>query len=629
MNWDRAGLPWLPAAPADFSARCKQLTAGPDPGLALRALASYRLNGNQLSTLSRAAGRLPSTLSPLVPMSVAIIGDGSHELIREALVGTAPRHGLRVSMVDVPFGSGEMMALDRGSALHQAQPDVVILNFTYRALLRNVDYADAAGASAIVEDALSRLRGIVDGVAQAWRPIVVVQTIARPADALFGSYDARLPGTPTGIVDAINRGIVELTTGSNVLFDVAALAASVGLDGWHDQTQWHSYKLPFAQRLVPLYADHVTRLVAAVRGLTRKCLVLDLDNTLWGGVIGDDGVEGIRLGQGLADGEAFLEVQRTAKALRQRGIILAVSSKNTDDVARRAFREHPDMLLSEDDIAVFQANWDDKPRNLEAIAMALGIGVDSLVLLDDNPAERELVRQQLPQVGVPELPDDPALFSQVLLASGLFEAVGYSIEDAQRAASYAARAIIAERRAGAADLETFLSSLEMVISFSPFDAVGRSRIAQLINKSNQFNLTTRRYSEAEVAAMEQDLLTLQVRLQDRFADHGMIGVVICRPGDGGEWEIDTWLMSCRVLGRRVEEAVLNEVAAQASAQGARTLRGRYIASGRNAIVSDHYRKLGFELLSESGDASEWRLDLATFQPATLPFAVHRAASLSQ
>ena len=632
MSWDRASLPWLPAAPADFKTRCQAIAAATDPGLEARALASTRLNANQLTSLGRVLKKLAADsrpLAPLMPVSLALIGDGSHELIVEALIGTAPRYGLHFNIIEIPFNSGEWMSIDPGSALHRAPPDIVALNFTYRPFLQSAAaYDDEASARDAVDHGLGRLRAIVDGLSRSAKTTLIVQTIPPPPTDVFGSFDRLLPGTARSMVEALNRGTLALARSPRVLLDAATLAEKVGLDAWHDQTQWDSYKLPFAQRFVALYADHVARTVAAVRGLSRKCLVLDLDNTLWGGVIGDDGLDGIRLGQGLADGEAFLEVQRAARQLRRRGIVLAVSSKNTDAVARQPFRDHPDMILTESDISVFQANWDDKPRNLEAIAQTLNIGLDSLVLLDDNPAERELVRQKLPLVGVPELPEDPALFTHALLDSGLFEAVSYSAEDARRAEMYTARAVVAARREGAADLASFLDSLEMVITFAPFDPVGRSRIAQLINKSNQFNLTTRRYTEAEVQAMESDpqLLTLQVRLKDKFTDHGMIGVVIGRALTSTDWEIDTWLMSCRVLGRRVEEAVLREVVALAGSRGARQLIGRFIPSGRNGMVADHYRKLGFTALEQSETQSAWALQVAEFSPPELPFQFRRPVS---
>src|SRR5258705_2746178 len=399
------------------------------------------------------------------------------------------------------------------------------------------------------------------GIRRNGRAICILQTLPRPAECNFGNLDVAVPGTQRALIDAVNRGIADSIAGTeDLLLDVAGLAETVGLDSWHDATLWNMAKLPFANEFVPLYAEHVCRLIAAQRGKSRRCLILDLDNTLWNGVIGDDGLEGIVIGQGDPTGEAHLAVQQAALAVRARGIVLAVSSKNNDETARLPFRDHPEMALRENHIAVFQANWNDKATNIKAIAEALSLGLESMVFLDDNPVERGLVREILPAVAVPELPDDPALYARTLLAAGYFESVSFSDEDRKRAEMYQdnARRVALQSQAGG--VEGYLAALAMVITFQPFDPVGRARIAQLINKSNQFNLTTRRYSEAEVAAAERDpdCFTLQVRLADSFGDNGMISVLICR-GRAQDWDIDTWLMSCRVLGRRVEEAVLQEI----------------------------------------------------------------------
>ena len=316
-----------------------------------------------------------------------------------------------------------------------------------------------------------------------------------------GSFDFRLPGTTRWLVDRFNRALADDLGDEELLLDVAAIAETVGLENWHNPTQWNLAKLSFDEYLAPLYADHVCRLIGALRGKSRRCLVLDLDNTLWGGVIGDDGVEGIVLGQDGGTGETHLAVQRGALALRERGIVLAVSSKNDDAVARRPFREHADMVLKEDHFGVFQANWTDKAANMQAIAEALSLGPDSLVFLDDNPAERLQVRSVIPAVAVPELPPDPALYIPYLLAGGYFEAVSFSGDDRNRASFYQdnARRVALKEQAGG--LDAYLASLDMTITFQPFDAIGRSRIAQLVSKSNQFNLTTRRYSEAQIAEM--------------------------------------------------------------------------------------------------------------------------------
>ena len=356
-------------------------------------------------------------------------------------------------------------------------------------------------------------------------------------------------------------------------------------------------------------------------------MVLDLDNTLWGGVIGDDGLEGIKLGQGSSSGEAFVAIQTMALQLRSRGIILAVCSKNEEDVARLPFREHPDMVLREDHIAVFQANWSDKAANLRTIASTLNIGLDALVFLDDNPAERMQVRTALPLVGVPELPDDPALYPRALAAAGYFEAVAFSEEDRNRADYYRVNSQRAQALSSSGDLGGYLASLDMVCSIGRVDALSRSRVAQLINKSNQYNLTTRRYSETEVELAENDPArhAIQLRLVDRFGDNGIISVIITDKADE-TWTIDTWLMSCRVLGRRVQEAALGHLATAAVSEGAKRLVGRYIPSARNRMVAGHYQSLGFVLVETSLDGkTEWRLDLADYVAPELPMRIEDRA----
>jgi FkbH-like protein len=628
-----AELAWLPRPPEDFPARCRSASDQEGSlGLRIQALARYALDENQLTRLAKLitgarAERL--SLSPLVPFRLAIVSNATSQFIVPALVASAARHGIALECCEANFDQVVQEVLSADSAISRGQPDAVLIAIDHRGLPLRQCLGDAAAAQETVEATLAHLALIRKGVAANSKAICIVQTVARPPETIFGNGDLAVPGTMRSLVDRVNRGIAESISGSgDMLFDVAGLAETVGLASWHDPTLWNLAKLPFSNVFLPLYADHIGRIVAALRGKSRRCLILDLDNTVWGGVIGDDGIEGIVIGQGDPTGEAHLSVQQTALTLRERGIVLAVSSKNHDEVARAPFQTHPDMLLRESHIAVFQANWDDKATNIEAIANAVSLGLDSMVLLDDNPAERALVRQLLPQVAVPELPDDPALFARTLLASGYFEAVAFSAEDRQRADFYEENARRVALREEAADLGTYLASLEMVMTVQPFDAAGRNRIVQLINKSNQYNLTTRRYTEREVeeAQRDPDCLTLQVRLSDKFGDNGMISVVICRQ-IGRDWHVDTWLMSCRVLGRRVEDAVLQELLLQARERGVDRIVGIYHPTERNKLVEDHYAKLGFALAERQQDGTTvWQLSVAETPIATLPLEVRHLGS---
>ena len=355
--------------------------------------------------------------------------------------------------------------------------------------------------------------------------------------------------------------------------------------------------------------------------------MLDLDNTLWGGVVGDHGVNGIVVGQGSAEAEAFSAIQAYALSLRRRGILLAVCSKNDDAIARRAFNENPNMTLKASDFAAFVANWEDKPANLRRIARELNIGLDSLVFVDDNPFERDLVRQTLPMVFVPELPEEPALIPATLSDSGCFEGLTLTAEDFDRAGLYAPERRMPDLSDPSTDLPAYLAALGMTMKWGHVDDASRARVTQLINKTNQFNLTTRRYSEAQVRAMEADEagFCLHFRLLDRFGDNGLIGVVIGRAGEPDTIEIDSWLMSCRVLGRQVEEAMLNVVAAEAAARRAQRLVGIYLPTERNGMVADLYPRLGFSLQEDDEARRTFVLDLDAFSPRTPPIHAERIA----
>lgn len=625
-------LAWLPAPAADFRDRVRALRAeasAPRADLYERAvaLATAALDESQLGQIARLARELVTGGSPPARFSqlkLGLVGDGTLSLLAPAIAGSAVRHGLLVDMVEGDYGSAVQDALNPSSALHAAGLNMLLLAADARLLGLGRAAESVEDAERRVGAAFGQLKLIVEGLKPAVSGAVLVQTVVPPLEPLFGSFDRVEATSPYAMTLALNRRLADWAlTGQIVLVDIARLAASIGLERWDAPGHWHASKLSFAPEMMPVYGDVIARTLAALRGRARKCLVLDLDNTLWGGVIGDDGVGGIKLGQGSATGEAFLAIQEAALDLRRRGVVLAVCSKNEEAAARLPFREHPEMVLKEDHIAVFQANWTDKAANLRAIAATLNIGVDSLVFLDDNPAERAQVRGALPLVAVPELPDEPALYPRMLMAAGYFEAVAFTQDDRDRAGMYQANAARAATVQASGDLDSYLAALEMVCTIRPVDATTRARAAQLINKSNQFNLTTRRYTEAQVEASEADpdRHISQIRLADRFGDNGVICILIAdRAGEA--WEIDTWLMSCRVLGRRVQEAALAHLAAAAMAQGARRLVGRYIPSAKNAMVRDHYAKLGFTQIGEDADGTTvWERVLADYVRPDLPMVL--------
>ncbi len=603
-----ASIGWLPAAPAEFRRICNAIDAsGGSRGDGLRGLALHDLNSNQLHRLARSvsAALEAGAVAPLDPVKLGLVSNTTTDLLVAPLVGSGARYGLALSVEAAPFGVTLQAALDPQSPINRAHPDAILLALDHRAFFGRSDLS--AEPEAELDAARAHMSELAGAFRAASGAVLLVQTLPTPPERLFGSLDRRQPGTLAWLIEEFNRWLARDVAGPGViLLDVAGLAAEPGTARWFDPQQWLNAKLSFAQPVVPAYADRVASLLAALRGKSRKVLVLDLDNTLWGGVIGDDGVEGVKLGQGDAAGEAFIELQRAALALKSRGILLALCSKNTESVALSAFRDHPEMLLKESDFSAFQINWSDKATNLETLSQRLSLGLDSFVFLDDNPFEREQVRQALPSVIVPELPSDPSTYARLLMSSGLFESVSFSAEDRDRSDLYAANAQRESVRAQSRDLDAYLRSLEMRACFVSGGDVGWQRFTQLINKSNQFNLTTRRYGDAEILALasDPDVLTLQARLVDRFGDNGMISCVICRP-EGSDWLIDTWVMSCRVLGRRVEETVLNEIVRHARLKGVQRLLGTFKPTERNGLVRDHYARLGFEEAGSQGGITHW------------------------
>ena len=369
--------------------------------------------------------------------------------------------------------------------------------------------------------------------------------------------------------------------------------------------------------ILPYVASRVMDIVCAIKGQFKKCLILDLDNTLWGGVIGDDGLESIQLGHGLGIGKAFTEFQMWVKKLKNRGIIICVASKNDEAVAKEPFLKHPDMILHLDDIAVFQANWETKVDNIRTIQSILNISFDSMVFLDDNPFERNMVRENIPGITVPELPEDPGEYLEYMYSLNLFETASYSTNDKDRTKQYQTEAKRVSLKKTFANETDFLKSLDMVSTVSGFTKFNTPRVAQLSQRSNQFNLRTVRYTEADVTGMAADPKTMDLAftLDDKFGDNGLIAVVIMKGQDKDTLFVDTWFMSCRVLKRGMENFTLNTMVETAKAKGYRKIIGEYIPTLKNGMVKEHYDRLGFTLVGNGKDGvKRYELDVESYNP---------------
>ncbi|HTG04547.1 MAG TPA: HAD-IIIC family phosphatase [Bradyrhizobium sp.] len=588
----------------------------------LARLAQSRLGFTETIQLDRALAR--SAAEPIdgyARLRLAVLSNNTIDHLLPAIRVAGLRYKLQFDVFSGSFGQYRQELLDPASPLLQFRPDLILLSLNARQATSGVPIAATAEE---VERALGR---VVDELGDLWRhargtfnATVIQQSYLDVSEPLFGSYDRLVPAAPSRLIARLNDLLAQAAARENVmLLDVAQASARDGIDAWFDVARWLQGKMEIAPQAAPLYGDLVARVVAAQRGLSRKCLVLDLDNTLWGGVIGDDGLEGIVLGEGSAAGEAHLALQRYALQLKERGIILAICSKNDTAIAEAAFRDHPEMLLRRTDIAAFVANWEDKAANLKTIAERLNIGLDSLVFVDDSPAERARVRESLPMVAVPELPEDAAQYVHCLANAGYFESVSFTADDNQRAGQYAANAEREALLGTSESMDDFLRGLRMSVVFGAVKTVDLARATQLINKTNQFNPTTRRYLAEEVAAIAAapGAVTLQFRLLDRFGDNGLVSVLLLRPDpeQSDVMEIDTWVMSCRVFGRELEFEAMNIAVEAARRRGVRVFRANYVPTKKNGVIKDLYPSLGFTRSDQAAavdGAIQWQLNLSTY-----------------
>jgi FkbH-like protein len=599
-------LDWLPEG-GDWGGMSEGL-AGKQPQ---EALASFRLLANTRMDFVRAARldkmfqryRAEHDLTSLLPsIRVAVLGSSTLSHLHAGIRLGGLRRGILVDIYQGIYGVYQQELMDRTSGLYSFSPDVLLL------ALDSHHLTESQGANA--DSILAALINCWRIAQESLGCTVIQQTVLPVLPYLLGNQESHFPESPAAVVMNVNFRLRDEAHKANVqLLTVDSWAAEGGLSEWYDAGLWYRSKQEVHPRASSLYGDQVGRILAAVRGKSSKCLVLDLDNTIWGGVVGDDGVDGIVIGEGSESGEAFLAVQKYAKRLSERGVILAVCSKNDEPNAVRPFEHRSEMILKQTDIACFVANWEDKASNLRLIAKQLNIGLDSLVLLDDNPVERNLIRRELPMVAVPELPDDPAGFVPCLSSAGYFETLSITNEDRERALQYRSNRARQELQENTTDLKGFLQSLNMKLLWSSFAISDIKRVVQLINKTNQFNLTTRRYAEGDVRALMHDpnVMTLQLRLLDVYGNSGIIALLIGKRSQNCNQqvvlEVDTWLMSCRVLGRQVEQATLNILVERTRAMGCSHIVGTYRPTASNGMVRNHYEDLGFSLYETAEDGS--------------------------
>jgi FkbH-like protein len=556
--------------------------------------------------------RLPIARS----VKIALVSSYTTTQLCPLLKLAAARLGIYIDLYENQYGQYQQDIIDPGSRLYAFGPDMVILA-VHEADLRLPEYSSTPESEIRTE--VDRWTTLWNLVTERSRARVIQYNFALPCEVPAGHLASRLPGSRYMMTQAVNMRLGEAAGHAVSLVDCERLSALVGKRHWCDPRYWNLSKQAVGLEALPLLARHTAAVIAAALGLSRKCLVLDLDNTLWGGVIAEEGLAGIKLGQG-PDGEAFVAFQEYILKLKRKGVILAVCSKNNYADAIQPFEKHPEMRLKLQDIALFIANWESKPDNIRRIADTLQIGLDSLVFVDDNPVERDIVRKFLPEVDVLQLPEDPAYYLRTLSQYLSLETASLTTEDSERADQYRARAQIKELEAQAVSIEDFYYSLRMQAIVTHFEDAQLPRIAQLIGKTNQFNLTTRRHGMPQLTAFVRDTncVHLALRLRDRYTDHGLVSVMIARC-EGDLLDIDTWLMSCRVIGRTVEATMLEHLCRQAAQLGCTIIQGTYIPTQKNAMAADAYAKHGFEAFAQTNGHQVWRYDLQRKGPIANPF----------
>jgi FkbH-like protein len=543
---------------------------------------------NELLTLAKHLKKIPvevSTARGFISKKIAVLAGYTSQFVTDLTSVLLLRRKIRASFWESDYGLYEQVILTKDADLITFKPDLIYF-FTGTEHLRD--------SSREVERwlALTKQAHELTGAA------VVLNTFEEPIHRSLGNFEFKTAESATRRVQNINRNLAEGAPQFLHFHDVNALASFYGRKNWRDEKLYDLSKIPVATAHLISYAENLTGVFASIFGASKKVLVLDLDNTLWGGVIGDDGVGGIEIGEGSPSGEAYKRFQTYIRSLKDRGIVLAVCSKNDEANAKEPFVQRDEMVLKLNDISCFVANWEPKHINIQKIAQRLNLGLDSFVFVDDNPAEREIVRQNLPEVEIIDMPEDPAEYTMALSSTRYFETTGLTAEDLERTEQYRSNSQREELQEKIGDYSAFLKSLEMRAVIAPFDATHLPRITQLINKTNQFNLTTQRFTDAEVKSLADSSshITRYIKLKDRFGDNGLISILIAKIEERA-LVIDSWLMSCRVLKRGVEQAVFLDLLKSARALQEKyaftRLSGRYIPTKKNKMVEELLPSFGF------------------------------------
>lgn len=614
-------LDWLPIIKEDiFLKKIKKKNKNEEDIL---SLSKHSLNYEQCDIFFKHLKNFfkkKTKFKKLKKIKLGIVSSSTTNFLKPSLVVTGIRYGIELDVYQSDYNQISQIAFNNDEPFKNIKLDFILVYIDSKSIDSFIDLGNQKSPKKNIDNFLNYINSVILNLNKKTTAEIILANFAQINNLIFGSFEKKIPNSKVWLIDKINTKLNLIPYNFLHILDINILSSAIGLDNWHDQKLWLMAKIPFDLNCMPIFSEYVMRIVGNKLGKSKRCLICDLDNTLWGGVIGDDGLDGIRIGNGDPVSESYLDLQKTIYEIRNRGVALAICSKNNEENALLPFKKHPEMILKEKHFAIIQANWTDKASNIKHISKSLSLGLESMVFLDDNPVERAQVRQELPEVAVPELPNDPSLYVKTLLSAGYFEAISFSEEDKKRAKSYEDNSKRLKLLKSSSNMNKFLKNLKMNITFKNFDKLGRARITQLINKSNQFNLTTKRYSENKIENLEKDknFFTRQIRLEDKYGDNGMICVVICEK-QKQNWIIDAWLMSCRVLGRKVEYATLQNLIYSAKKYNIKEIIGKYIPTNRNNLVKNHYKDLGFRLKSKKSNIELWSINTNEYNFKKLPF----------
>lgn len=567
--------------------------------LLIEDILSYPFDCDLIMKKQRRIKRKLMEKNSVLHKRIALLGGSTISDIKNILEIFLLNYGILAEFYEGEYNRYYEESAFLNEALLKFNPEFI---FIYTSMANIVHMPDITDSDQIVEQKLDmelrRYYDMWENIKKNYQSIIIQNNMELPSVSLLGNSECSSMQGARNFIERFNAKVYQYacTNRNFYVHDIHYLSALIGLDKWHNRSQYHLYKLAADYDVIPRIAYNMANIVKSILGKNKKCLILDLDNTLWGGVIGDAGVEGIRLGRETPQGEAFVEFQEYIRSLKKRGVILAACSKN-DEVNAKAGFTHPDSVLAIDDFAVFKANWKPKPINIAEIAAELNIGLDSVVFVDDNPAERQIVRENFPEVAVLEIDaNDVASYITLLDRSGFFEPAMLSEDDFIRARAYEENAKRKQAEYRFQDYGDFLRSLIMKAEISSFVPVYLERITQLINKTNQFNLTNRRYTLAEIESISNNsrYITLYGRLSDKFGDNGLVTAMIAERRQE-ELHIELWVMSCRVFKRNMEYAMFDSLMELAKTYKVKKIVGYYRESGKNKIVADLYQVLGFQM----------------------------------